>query len=93
MCNAPYPAPRHRSDLRSYIWFCLYHIRHYNSSWNYYDGIEGAAMEEEIRRATTWGAAKLKFLAQARQRRRPLLSLLMINSDFLIKKQRYRIRQ
>ena len=61
VCDAPYPAPRHRSDLRSYIWFCLDHVRHYNSSWNYYDGIEGAAMEEEIRRATTWERPSWKF--------------------------------
>ncbi|NBX06879.1 MAG: molecular chaperone DnaJ [Proteobacteria bacterium] len=61
MCDAPYPAPRNRSELRSYIWFCLDHIRHYNSSWNYYDGIEGAAMEEEIRRATTWERPSWKF--------------------------------
>ena len=59
--DAPHPAPRNRSELRSYIWFCLEHIRHYNSSWNYYDGIEGDALEEEIRRATTWERPSWKF--------------------------------
>jgi len=58
---ATYPAPRNRAQLRSYIWFCLEHIRHYNNSWNYYDGIEGAALEEEIRRATTWERPSWKF--------------------------------
>ncbi len=58
---APYPAPRSRSELRSYIWFCLDHIRAYNSSWNYYEGIEGAALEQEIRRATTWERPSWKF--------------------------------
>ena len=51
---ATYPAPKNRHQLRSYIWFCLDHIRCYNRSWNYYDGLEGDALEAEIRRATTW---------------------------------------
>ena len=45
-----YPAPKSRDELRDYIWFCLDHIRAYNKSWNYYDGLQGAALEAEIRR-------------------------------------------
>jgi len=47
--------------LRDYIWFCLDHIRAYNKSWNYYDGLQGAALEAEIRRATTWERPSWKF--------------------------------
>ena len=47
-------APRSRDALRDYLWFCLDHVRAYNKAWNYYDGLQGTALEAEIRRATTW---------------------------------------
>ena len=56
-----YPAPKNRQELRSHIWFCLEHIRAYNSHWNYYDGLEGDELEAEIRRATTWERPSWKF--------------------------------
>ena len=56
-----HPAPKNRQELRSYIWFCLDHIRMFNSQWNYYDGLEGDALEREIRRATTWERPSWKF--------------------------------
>ena len=56
-----HPAPKNRQELRSHIWFCLAHIRMFNSQWNYYDGLEGDALEREIRRATTWERPSWKF--------------------------------
>ena len=56
-----YPAPKSRSALRDYLWFCLEHVREYNRSWNYYEGLQGAALEAEIRRATTWERPSWKF--------------------------------
>ena len=56
-----HPAPKNRQELRSHIWFCLNHIRMFNSQWNYYDGLEGEALEREIRRATTWERPSWKF--------------------------------
>jgi len=56
-----YPAPRSRNALRDYKWFCLEHVREYNKSWNYYEGLQGAALEAEIRRATTWERPSWKF--------------------------------
>ena len=56
-----YPAPKSRSALRDYLWFCLKHVREYNKSWNYYEGLQGAALEAEIRRATTWERPSWKF--------------------------------
>lgn len=56
-----YPAPKSRSALRDYIWFCIDHVREYNKSWNYYEGLQGAALEAEIRRATTWERPSWKF--------------------------------
>ena len=56
-----YPAPKSRHALRDYLWFCLDHVRAYNKSWNYYEGLQGAALEAEIRRATTWERPSWKF--------------------------------
>ena len=47
-------APRSRLELDAYFWFCLDHVRAYNSAWNYYAGMNEAEIEAEIRRDTTW---------------------------------------
>lgn len=47
-------APRSRLELTSYHWFCLEHVRAYNSAWNYYAGMSDAEVEAEIRRDTVW---------------------------------------
>jgi hypothetical protein len=47
-------APRSRLELTSYYWFCLDHVRAYNSAWNYYAGMSDAEIESEIRRDTVW---------------------------------------
>jgi hypothetical protein len=46
--------PRSRIELNHYYWFCLDHVRAYNSAWNYYAGMNEAEIEAEIRRDTTW---------------------------------------
>ncbi len=55
-CDRPgdYPAPRGRSQLSDYFWFCLDHVREYNRSWNYYEGMNEAEIEYHIRLDTTW---------------------------------------
>jgi DnaJ-domain-containing protein 1 len=47
-------APKSRLDLRSYYWFCIEHVRAYNSSWNYYAGMSESEIEAEIRSDTVW---------------------------------------
>jgi DnaJ domain len=47
-------APKSRLDLRDYYWFCLDHVRAYNSAWNYYAGMSDREIEVEIRRDTVW---------------------------------------
>ena len=39
-CERPadHKAPRAPSDLRSWRWFCLDHVRDYNRSWNFFAG-------------------------------------------------------
>jgi DnaJ-domain-containing protein 1 len=47
-------APRSRTVLEEYYWFCLAHVRAYNAAWNYYAGMSEAEIEREIRNDTTW---------------------------------------
>lgn len=49
-----YRAPRSRINLQEYYWFCLDHVRAYNASWNYYEGMSEAEIEAEIRNDTIW---------------------------------------
>jgi len=47
-------APRSRLELDRYHWFCLDHVRAYNTAWNYYAGMSEVEIEAEIRRDTVW---------------------------------------
>ena len=47
-------APYSRQKLDKDRWFCLDHIRQYNRSWNYYDGMSDEEVETDVRRDTTW---------------------------------------
>lgn len=39
-------APKDR-NLKEYYWFCLKHVQAYNAKWNYYEGLDDKAQEEE----------------------------------------------
>ena len=47
-------APRSRSALDNFYWFCLDHVRAYNDAWNFYAGMSTAEIEAEIRHDTVW---------------------------------------
>jgi hypothetical protein len=49
-----YRAPKSRDQLRDYYWFCLAHVRAYNSAWDYCAGFGEAEIEAQIRAATCW---------------------------------------
>ena len=55
-CDAcgDFRAPKSRLDLHDYYWFCLEHVRAYNSAWNYYAGMSDREVEAEIRSDTVW---------------------------------------
>jgi hypothetical protein len=55
-CEQPgeHRAPKSRDQLRDYYWFCLEHIRAYNSAWNYYAGMSENEVEGERRADTYW---------------------------------------
>lgn len=50
---AGYRAPKTRTELRDYHWFCLDHVRAYNSKWDYYRGMTPGQIEAELRADTT----------------------------------------
>lgn len=47
-------APRSRSDLRDYLWFCLAHVREYNRAWNYFQGMSQEEIEAYRHSSNTW---------------------------------------
>jgi DnaJ domain len=55
-CPEPglYRAPKARDRLREYYWFCLEHVRAYNSAWDYCAGFGEAEIEAQIRGAACW---------------------------------------
>lgn len=46
-------APRDRS-LRDWYWFCLPHVREYNSRWDYYKGMSPEEIEDNLRSDSGW---------------------------------------
>ncbi|WP_421991090.1 J domain-containing protein [Roseococcus sp.] len=51
--HGEFRAPKDRA-LREYLWFCLEHVRQYNSGWDFYRGMGEAAIETAIRSDTGW---------------------------------------
>jgi hypothetical protein len=49
-----YRAPKSRSNLAEYWWFCLEHVRAYNAGWDYYKGMSPGEIEVELRRDSAW---------------------------------------
>lgn len=56
-----YPAPKNRDQLRNYYWFCLDHVREYNQNWDYYSGMNPAAIEASRRADVTWDRPSWSF--------------------------------
>jgi hypothetical protein len=63
-----YRAPKSRSTLREFHWFCLEHVRAYNASWDYYKGMSESEIEEQLRADTSWQRPSWP-LGQGRQAR------------------------
>lgn len=53
-----YRAPKSRDHLKNGVndwhWFCLTHIRDYNASWNYYQGMNESEIDRERCHDVTW---------------------------------------
>lgn len=55
-CPSPgaYRAPKSRTELNRYFWFCLDHVRAYNASWDFYKGMSPEQIEAQLRDDTNW---------------------------------------
>ncbi len=49
-----YRAPKSRTSINQYHWFCLEHVRAYNATWDYYRGMTPGQIEAETRADTSW---------------------------------------
>lgn len=49
-----YRAPKSRTTLQDYWWFCLEHVRAYNASWDFYKGMSPGQIEAQLRADTSW---------------------------------------
>ncbi|NQV80830.1 MAG: J domain-containing protein [Alphaproteobacteria bacterium] len=47
-------APKSRSEPGQFHWFCLDHVREYNKSWNYFEGMSDAEVEDYRHNTNTW---------------------------------------
>lgn len=47
-------APRSRTRLNEYYWFCLAHVRAYNLAWDYFVGMDEDQIEGQRRLDTVW---------------------------------------
>jgi hypothetical protein len=61
LCDAPectlpgeFKAPKSRSALREFHWFCLEHVREFNASWDYYKGMSPGEIEAQLRADASW---------------------------------------
>ena len=59
-----YKAPKGPRQLRDYYYFCLEHVREYNRSWNFNEGLNKEELEQMIRRSTTWERPSWPFGAR-----------------------------
>ena len=53
-CLGEYRAPKSRTALNAYWWFCLDHVREYNASWDFYKGMTPGQIEAQTRLDTQW---------------------------------------
>ena len=49
-----YKAPKSRSQLNTYYFFCLMHIKEYNKSWDFYRGLSIDQIELSMRKDIVW---------------------------------------
>jgi hypothetical protein len=49
-----YRAPKSRTNLNEYHWFCLEHVRAYNAGWDFYKGMSPGEIERQVRLDTAW---------------------------------------
>ncbi len=62
-CDKPaeFRAPKSPQQLNEYYWFCLEHVKIYNETWDFYDGMNESAIEASRRDDVTWNRPTWKL--------------------------------
>ena len=56
-----FKAPIERDNSKSYKWLCEEHIKLFNKSWNYFDGMSQNEIEKFIKSDSTWHRPTQEF--------------------------------
>ena len=75
-----FKAPKSRSNLNSYYFFCLSHVKEYNKSWDFYKGLSVDQIELSIRKDTVWDRPSWPLTGNPTQIINQIRDLL--NSDY-----------
>ena len=59
--EAKYRAPKSPKDLENFHWFCLKHVKEYNTRWNFFKNHSEEEFEEEVNLSKTWGRKTKPF--------------------------------
>lgn len=54
-------APKKRDTPKDFYWFCLEHVKEYNKSWDYYQGMSSEEIERSRIDDVTWNRPTRKF--------------------------------
>jgi hypothetical protein len=62
-CNdkGSFKAPRDKDDSKRFMWLCENHIKTFNKSWNYFEGMSQEQIETFLKSDATWHRPTQKF--------------------------------
>jgi len=59
--NGEFRAPLEKDNSRKFRWLCEEHIKLFNKSWNYFDGMQQNEIENFLKSDVTWHRPTQKF--------------------------------
>ena len=59
--NGEFKAPLEKDNSRKFRWLCEEHIKLFNKSWNYFEGMEQNEIENFLKSDLTWHRPTQKF--------------------------------
>jgi hypothetical protein len=59
--SGDFKAPREKDNSKNYRWLCEEHIKLFNKSWNYFEGMNQNEIENFIKSDITWHRPTQKF--------------------------------
>lgn len=67
-CHEPgkYRAPKHPDNLEEFYWFCLSHIREFNTKWNFFENHSEEELEKQFAADRVWERGTKPFGKKSR---------------------------